>query len=561
MAEPPKTLTGEQALGLAIVLYEQGRFAEAENLYQAILAHNPDHPGSLHALGVIALRRDAPADALAPLARVVALTPDWAEPRNDLGMALVRLGRHKEALPHFAHALALQPQSVTAEHGLGVALANLDRHQEALAHFARAISHDSQFVPAIIGFGGSLNGLNRPREAAAAFHRALTLEPDSADAHAGLGTALQFLGDLDGGQRALERAVALAADKPSFHRILAETKRFYEDDPQLAAMEALAKNADSFSDEQRINLAFALGKAHDDLRRYETAFGYFLEANSLNRKSVKYDEKATRDLWTYIAQIFTPELVRSKAGGGDPSDAPVFILGMPRSGSTLVEQLLASHPSVFGAGEVSYLPNAARAFRGRDLTGYFPAVAARLSPKAFARFGADYVAKLRAHAPDALRVTDKMPANFRFIGLIKLALPNARIIHTVRDPADTCWSCYTKLFRGAQPFSYDLGELGRYYREYERLMTHWRAVLPEGAMLEVQYEDLIADFEAGARRIVEYCGLPWDSRCLKFHETDRPVRTASATQIRQPVFNSSIGRWKPYRQFLGPLLEGLEDDD
>jgi hypothetical protein len=246
--------------------------------------------------------------------------------------------------------------------------------------------------------------------------------------------------------------------------------------------------------------------------------------------------------------------MRERAGQGDPSPVPVFILGMPRSGTTLVEQMLASHPQVHGAGELSDFTAAVAGLDGPD------GVPADIGGAELRRIGARYVARVRPLAPGALRITDKMPANFRFAGLIHLALPNARIIHLRRDPVDTCLSCFSILFGGDQPHTYDLGELGRYYRAYQRLMEHWRAVLPLGVMLEVQYEALVGDFEPQARRIVAHCGLEWDDACLDFYKTQRPVHTASAVQVRRPVYQTSVGRWRPPEDLLRPLLDALDRD-
>jgi hypothetical protein len=251
--------------------------------------------------------------------------------------------------------------------------------------------------------------------------------------------------------------------------------------------------------------------------------------------------------------------MRSNEGVGEQSSVPVFILGMPRSGSTLVEQILASHPKVFGAGEIDDFGKAILGLSGaarRAITS--PEVVSLMSGEQLRQLGASYVGRIKAAAPAAQRITDKMLENFRFTGLIHLALPNARIIHTRRDPIDTCLSCFSKRFAENLPYTYDLGELGRYYRAYEALMAHWRSVLPQNVMLEVRYEEVVADLEGQARRILAHCGLEWDPHCLDFHKTERPVRTASVAQVRQPIYKSSVGRWRAFESFLGPLLAELE---
>jgi hypothetical protein len=312
-----------------------------------------------------------------------------------------------------------------------------------------------------------------------------------------------------------------------------------------------------------MQLDFALAKAHADLRDHGRSFEHLLRGAAAKRATIKYDETEAFGLFERITRTFTRELIAAKAGGGDPTGMPIFVIGMPRSGTTLVEQILASHPVVHGAGELQTFNDVVLEVRGPNGQPLsYPEFVPALDAAALKSIGRRYVTLVRGQAgtrgESRERITDKMPSNYYFAGLIRLALPNARIIHTVRDPVDTCVSCFSKLFSAEQNHTYDLAELGRYYRQYAKLMAHWRGVLPEGGMLDVRYEDVVADLEGQARRIIAYCGLPWDDRCLSFHATDRPVRTASATQVRQPIYTSAVGRWKAYEAYLGPLLNELQ---
>ena len=276
----------------------------------------------------------------------------------------------------------------------------------------------------------------------------------------------------------------------------------------------------------------------------------------MKRAQSGYDEANVLGALARTRNIYSPEAMASYGGHGDPSPLPVFVFGMPRSGTTLVEQILASHREVHGAGEIKDFEMAVAELGGAaggalarpdlDMTG------AQLD-----RIGANYIRRIRSAAPAASRSVDKMTENFRFAGLIALALPRARMIHVRRDPLDTCLSCFSTLFTEALPYTYDLTELGRYHRAYEGLMHHWRAALPPGMMLEVRYEDVIADREGQSRRIVDHCGLEWDPRCLDFHRSERSVRTASFTQVRRPLYRTSVGRWRNYEAFLGPLIAAL----
>jgi hypothetical protein len=333
---------------------------------------------------------------------------------------------------------------------------------------------------------------------------------------------------------------------------LAGVHRFAADDQLISQMEMLAADA-SLGDDDRIELHFALGKAFDDIGDVERAFEHLRRGNSLKRSHILYDEGASFAEIERIRDVFSAKLLRQCAGSGDPSQRPVFVVGMLRSGTTLIDQILASHPHVFGVGESSAMHRQATM-----LAGPYPDALPDLDPSVWARLGAGYLQEVGARAPDVLRIVDKMPSNFLLVGLIHLALPNARIVHAVRDPLDTCLSCFSTLFRAGQPHTHDLAELGRYWRHYRTLMDHWHAVLPSGVMIDVGYEDLVTDLEGQIRRLLAHCGLEWHQRCLEFYHTDRVVRTASFAQVRQPLYGRSVGRWRAYgEQRLQPLIQAL----
>jgi hypothetical protein len=299
------------------------------------------------------------------------------------------------------------------------------------------------------------------------------------------------------------------------------------------------------------NLHHALGKYYDDVEDRDAAFEHHRKGNELARRSrPRYDPAEMTERVTGILAAFDAEALAGLVSGGTDSDRPVFVVGMPRSGTSLTEQILASHPRVFGAGELLYWIFAADAER-------------RAAPErraaAIAELGRAYLDGLAAQAPDASRVIDKLPVNFRHIGLIHAALPGARFIHLERDALDTCLSIYFQGFSAAHPYATDFGDLAHYYRQYRRLMAHWRAVLPAGTLLDVRYEDLVGDPEALSRRMLTHIALPWDPRCLEFHSNDRPVLTASNWQVRQPIGRGSIGRWRRYERFIGPLREALDE--
>ena len=483
------------------------------------------------------------------------LNPEAAEVLFSTANVSYELKRYEEALDSYDRALAIRPDFAHALGNRGNVLFELKRYEEALDSYDRALAIQPDFAQAHHGRGNVLRTfqLKRCEEALDSYDRALAIQPDFAEAYHGRGNALRTFGRIKEALPLLEKAVELAPHRGKFVGSLVESKRFVDGDPHLELIETLARDIGSLSEEDQIYLHFALGKVYADLGQHERSFSHLIEGNRLKRKQIVYDEAVELARLERTRALFTAEVMRKARGCGDPSRVPVFIVGMPRSGTTLVEQILAAHPMVYGAGELNDFEAVVASLRG--------SIAARsgLGREELHQIGIRYLQRLRATAPSAERIIDKTLENFRYVGLIHLALPNARIVHVRRDPLDTCISCFSLLFmHNYQPFSYDLAELGRYYRAYAALMEYWREVLPSEQMLEVQYEELVVNFEPLARRIVAYCGLEWDAACLEFHKTKRPVWTASVIQVRQAIYRSSIGRWKAYEDMLRPLSEALE---
>jgi tetratricopeptide (TPR) repeat protein len=401
--------------------------------------------------------------------------------------------------------------------------------------------------------------VDRLDDAEAKFRRAIMLDPHCAAAYNNLGLIFKERGRLGDARRAMQQAIRLAPGNISYYENLSTAGSFAADDPYVAALEGMAENARALCPADRIHLHFALAKAHEDNGRYESAFQHLLAGNALKRRQVTYDEAATLARLKRTRELFSRDFIASRDGAGEPAAAPVFIVGMPRSGTSLIEQILASHPEVFGAGELSLFEQTVDAIGGK-LPGAprFPDLVRGMSSEHFRAIAGRYWEALMRRAPKASRIVDKMPGNFLFAGLIHLSLPNAVIVHAIRDPIDTCVSCFSVHFSRGQAHTYDLAELGRYYRHYQALMAHWHCVLPPGRIVDVHYEELVDDVEGVARRIVAHCGLAWHSRCLEFHRTERLVRTASAAQVRQPIYKSSVGRWRKYESLLRPLMNALE---
>ena len=582
---------------LGIALFDQGKFEESLELYGRALALDDNFAQAHSNRGNALQRLKRFAEAEPSYRRAIELQPNFADAWNNLGTCLRELKRSEEAEAVYRKALELAPNGPETLDNLALAVKDLERLDEAAELLRRALIIEPRGAKFHVHLASVLLDQKKFGEAGAAAERALALEadnhdalnlmgrvdfergnltaalayyrralaikPELADAHNNMGNVLKDLGRLQEAREAFLEAIRLDPEIPGVYVNLGDSETFTADDPHLATMERLAAKTEGLSKTDRMQLDFGLGKAYADLKDYSRSFKHLLAGNAAKRATVSYDESFTFALFDRIEALFTPDLVAAKSGGGDRSSSPIFVMGMPRSGTTLVEQIIATHPMAHGAGELMTFNEVLLAVRGPDGNSIpYPEFVPAIDSAALQQIGARYVASVqelaaREGGANAQRITDKMPSNYYFAGLIHLCLPNAKIIHTIRDPIDTCISCFSKLFSAEQNHTYDLGELGRYYKRYQRLMEHWRRVLPSGRILDVRYEEVVADLEGQARRIIAHCGLPWDDRCLSFHRTDRPVRTASATQVRQPIYKSAIGRWRVYEEHLGPLLSAL----
>lgn len=420
--------------------------------------------------------------------------------------------------------------------------------------------------------------------------RSLELDPSSPEAHYNLATARFIEGDFRGAAESYGAAAARNGDDPrslngkarSLFRLkrddeaLEVIRPLLEQDPpfpasvDIAALiehrqgktkEALARVRKSLSairlqNQDRVRLNYTAGMLCDALGDYDTAFEYYRVANTYKAKP--YQPRSHSKYIDRIIEVFSPEFIRAHRGNGPDSTLPVFVVGMPRSGTTLTEQILSGHPAIAGAGETPVLWTLAQDLATKlSWPGPYPGCMKAWSADAAARIGGEFIADLRARFPDARRVVDKLPGNFMHLGLIACMLPGAKIIHCVRDPLDTCLSCYFQNFAGnMQPFACDLNHIAAYYKDYRRLMDHWRDACGI-EILEVRYEDTVADLEKQARRMIEHLDLPWDDACLNFHESKRVIATASFDQADKPIYDQSVGRWKHYERNLGPLKQAL----
>ena len=324
-------------------------------------------------------------------------------------------------------------------------------------------------------------------------------------------------------------------------------------------MDAIFGAAANPQADQFLPLHFAYAKALDDRGEHERALEHYIVGGKMKRAQLEYNEQETFAFFDGIREAFPKEKFENRSFAGIDDERPVFIIGMPRSGSTLVEQIISSHPGIYGAGEVKYLSRAIGLLRDRfpSLPKY-PQMMNKITPAQMDIVAKGYIKAISAGAGDATRITDKLLTNYFFAGLIHLLFPKAKFINTMRDPVDTCLSGFTKLFKDDMPHSYDLGELGRYYGKYREMMQHWNEVLPKGVLHTVQYENVVADTEKEAKKLIKFLGLDWNSKCLEFHKSDRPVKTASVAQVRKPIYKTAVKRWKKYGAGLKPLADAIE---
>ncbi len=459
---------------------------------------------------------------------------------NDLGILYYQRGLLEESYGAFARVVRLDRRNVGAIAAAANILLRLERFADALGAAEVGLKQQSQHGPLLEVYACALRGVGRFDEAFDAFDRAIAYGHNRAAMLALKANGQLEIGAFADARATLEKALEAAPDLAAAWHALADIRPFTVNDPMLGTMEhVLAESGNVQAPEPRTLMHFALARAYHKSGDTPNAFHHYEAGNALKRSTLDYDVSSDEDFARERIAAVPAERVRLPSLAGASTRAPIFVLGMPRSGTTLVEQILASHPDVFGAGEIALFDRAIDECGTTDT----------------AALGKRYIALLDAVAPSNKRVVDKLPSNFRHAGLIHLALPNAKIVHCTRDVLDTCWSCYATLFTGRQDFAYDLADIGRYYRAYYALMSHWHRALPPGIMLDVRYEKLIADIGTTARGLLAFCDLPWNDAVLRFYETPRAVRTASYNRVRQPIDATSIGTGQRYYAYLQPLID------
>ncbi|NNF77541.1 MAG: tetratricopeptide repeat protein [Rhizobiales bacterium] len=487
------------------------------------------------------------------------LWPDHPLGWTVLGMCLTALGSFQEAEPALRQAVPLAPNSAPVGNCLGVVLKALGRAAEARSVFEQALSNDEMFMEARFNLAQTLRDLYLHPEAITELRTVLAHLPEDTAVHMALAHSLKETGALAEAEERYRALLSHETTRPEAYFHLSTMKTFTREDADLKAILALLnRKPDRPSD--RIHLHFAAGKALQDVNDDPAAaFVHYQSANAMKRAASHYDVHHDVASLAKVQRHFpSAEPLIETPRGADFGPAPIFIVGMPRSGTTLIEQILASHQQVSPGGERTDLERSAKALEVK--TGVlFPTWEETLGVGEAEELSRTYLGALHAVDPGARWITDKGRKNFKLLGLVAQTLPGAKIIHVRRQPLDTCFSCYTQLFPDGNLFSYDLLDLATYYTAHQSLAAHWEKILPSSQLLSVDYETLIAEPEDTIRSLLEFCGLEWDDNCLHFHTTARPVKTPSAVQVRTPLYRSSVGRWEPYKDQLGPLIQGLSN--
>jgi len=498
----------------------EGDLYNAEQVLRRLLQTQGNHVEAMRLLAQIGTQLDVLDDAEFLLESALVFAPDFHLARYDYAGVLCKRHKYTTALAESRKLLELEPEN-------------------------RAFR--TMYATACVGLGDHAEALRVYRELAAE-------TPDNAEVHLSIGHALKTLGRQS---EAIGAYRATAAARPSFgdaYWSLANLKTYRFTDEEIARMHA-QHTAETVTVVDRYHLTFALGKALEDRGEYEGAFRYYAQGNALKKRECHYDARALERAVRRQAAVCTREFFEAREGWGCPRRGPIFIVGLPRAGSTLIEQILASHSKVEGTTELADIPRLVQRLQGRayrDTQTRYPAVLTDLSGEQLKRFGEKFIADTQVYRTDKPFFIDKMPNNFRHIGLIHLILPNAKIIDARRAPMACCFSNFKQLFAAGQEFTYSLEDIARYYRSYIELMAHWDTVLP-GKILRVQHEDLVADLEGNVRRILAFLGLEFEPACLEFHKTERSVRTASSEQVRQPLFRHNLDHWRHFEPWLGPL--------
>ena len=541
-------MPSEDQLRSLLEYYQKGRFSEAEKLAISLTQQFPKHQFSWKVLGALFKQTGRLNESLITNQKSVQLSPDDATAHSNLGITLKELGRLDEALASYNQAIALKPDLAEAHYNLGNIFKELGKLDDAEASYNQAIAFKPDYAEAHSNLGITLKELGRLDKALASYNQAIAFKPDYAEAHYNLGITLKELGRLDEALASYNQAIALKPNFAEAHLSLTSMKKFDAQDEQYSKMLEIYLNED-ISEEQRCHINFGLAKACEDLGDFEQAFTHYSQGNVLRKKLLNYDINQDVELFRKIKSNYSQTAQNSLEPDKFPKNLmPIFIVGMPRSGTTLVEQIVSSHSQVTGAGELNF----AAQFGAAIAAGI-----TEVNNDALLDFRHNYLNKLQSVSNGNLIVTDKMPQNFRYIGLLAAAFPEAKIIHVKRNPAAVCWANYKQYFESKNiGYCYAIDDVISYHKLYENLMDFWTNTL-SNRIYKLDYELLTVNQDSETRRLIEYLGLDWDEKCLSPQKNTRSLATASNLQVRQKVYQGSSEQWRKYQPFLNGALDGF----
>jgi tetratricopeptide (TPR) repeat protein len=539
---------------LGLACKDLGRLAEAELHLCRAVEIDPGNPVFLNNLGNVQRLLDRPAAAVASYEAALRLQPEFADCWSNLAAAFNDNHEYRKGLAAVDRALRLNPRLPQAWNNRGELLLSEARHPEAIDSLRRAVELDPGYAAALVNIARVQRDMNAPEDALATLDRVFELQPENPQARHVQGVLREQMGDRDGAAECFRAAIRTSPEMTIAHYHLAQIKGRRSTDAELAAMMELWERAD-LAPGSRMYVAYGLYRALEQRGEYDRAFEFLAAGNRIKAESRPYDDAEATRYMDSIVEAAQAAIARSGRVSGHDDPRPVFVLGMPRSGTSLTEQILASHSEVAGAGELSYAYDTAR--RSEAMAGRpFPQALAALSETQLGELGRYYMSRHTPADLAAARVVDKTPLNFQYLGLLALALPRARFVHCHRDPVANCFAIHRMPFDQRQTYAHDLAALGRYYRRYRALMERWHALFP-GRILDVRYEDTVANLEQQSRSILDFLGLPFEAGVLRYYETRRLVKTPSASQVRDPIYSDSVDAWRRYERHLGPLLASL----
>jgi tetratricopeptide (TPR) repeat protein len=535
----PKFPEAHNNLGNA--LRKLGHTEEASDAYQNALGLREQYPEAYNNLGTLLREQHKPEQAEHALKKAIAQNPRYVEAYNNLAAIYHSEYKDVDALAQLAEALKIEGGNARSLLLTARIQSRRNSHDSAEKACKIVLSTDPHNAEALTVLGSIKHELDDYDAALKLLALAVELHPDSPEARNYYGICLKSVGRLDEAKEQLLKGLALNESMYGAYSNINDLLDFSKEKDLFNRMEVIMESVDDQEVDSLLPLHYAYAKGLDDNGKPEQALQHYITGGRIKRRQLSYEEKGTFGFFGSIKKQFSADFLKKHPFEGISDERPLFIIGMPRSGSTLVEQIISSHDAVYGAGEVKH----------------FSRAMGEMTPGQLEILGKDYLQALTAPASGALRVTDKLLTNYFFVGLLHTIFPKAKFINTRRDPIDTCLSAFTKLFKDDMPHSYDLGELGRYYRQYDALMKHWEKILPKGVMKTVHYEDVVADTEATAKDLIDFIGLDWDENCLAFHKSKRPVKTASVAQVRKPIYKTSVERWRKYGDGLQPLIDAI----